>query len=320
MGRIAQLAERHQVPLYVAAIVVAAAVGSLAPGIAPVLEPAITPVLGLLLFVTFLGVPLLRVLRAFRDARFLATVLVVNFVAAPAVVFALSRFVAHDAALLLGVLLVLLTPCVDYVIAFAGVAGGDRERLLAATPVLMIVQILALPVYLWLFAGADALGVIDPGPFVEAFAVLVVLPLAAAAVVQALAARRLALRRAVPGLQAAMVPLMMATLFVVVASQVAAVGGALTALAGVIPLFLAFAALMAVVGWGAGRLARLDRGRRIAVAFSGVTRNSLVVLPLALALPPPLALVPLVIVTQTLVELLLLVVGVSVVRRLPARS
>ncbi len=36
----------------------------------------------------------------------------------------LSRFVAHDDALLVGVLLVLLTPCVGYVIVFTALAGG----------------------------------------------------------------------------------------------------------------------------------------------------------------------------------------------------
>lgn len=34
--------------------------------------------------------------------------------------------------LLLGVLLVLLTPCIDYLIVFTGLAGGARARLLAA--------------------------------------------------------------------------------------------------------------------------------------------------------------------------------------------
>lgn len=42
--------------------------------------------------------------------------------------------------------------------------------------------------------------------------------------------------------------------------------------------------------------------------FSGVTRNSLVVLPLVLALPTGFGLAPLVVVTQTLVELVVMVV------------
>ena len=51
---------------------------------------------------------------------------------------------AHDDALLVGVLLVLLAPCVDYVIAFTALAGGAAERLLAAAPLLMLVQLVVL--------------------------------------------------------------------------------------------------------------------------------------------------------------------------------
>lgn len=110
--------ERHQVALYAAAIGADIAVGLVWPTTAPVLSASTNPVLALLLFATFLGVPLIEVGRAFRDVRFLGTVLVVNFVLVPVIAFGLSRFVTDDQGLLIGVLLVLLTPCVDYVIVF----------------------------------------------------------------------------------------------------------------------------------------------------------------------------------------------------------
>ena len=77
--------------------------------------------------------------------RFLAGLLVLNFAIVPVVVYGLSRFVADDQALLLGVLLVLLAPCIDYVIVFSGLAGSAHDRLLAAAPLLMLVQMLLLP-------------------------------------------------------------------------------------------------------------------------------------------------------------------------------
>ncbi len=53
------------------------------------------------------------------------------------------------------------------------------------------------------------------------------------------------------------------------------------------------------------RIFRLDTGAGRALIFSAGTRNSLVVLPFALALPEPLnGLVAAVIVTQTIVELI----------------
>lgn len=136
-----QWMERHQLPLYVAALAVGAAAGLGIPAVARPAETLITPALGLLLYATFLGVPFARIARGFRDWRFLSTITVVNFAIVPVVVWVLSRLVAHDRVLLVGVLLVLLAPCIDYVIVFAGIAGGAKERLLAATPLLMLAMV-----------------------------------------------------------------------------------------------------------------------------------------------------------------------------------
>jgi len=110
---------------------------------------------------------------------------------------------------------------------------------------------------------------------------------------------------------------MMATLAVVPASQVGAVGGDdLGGLATVALLFVAFLVVMAPLGRVVARVARLDVPAARALTFSGATRNSLVVLPLALALPEAYALAALVVVTQTLVELVGMVVYVVLVPRL----
>jgi len=322
MSRATQWWDRHQVALYFAAIVGGGVVGSLAPVVAPGLSLAITPVLGLLLFATFLSVPLIDVARSLRDLRFLGTVVVVDFVVAPVVAFGLSRLVADDRGLLVGVLLVLLTPCIDYVIVFTGLAGGARDRLLAAAPVLMLLQIVLLPFYLLVFAGGETVATIDLRPFVEAFVFLIVVPLAAAAAVQALARRQRAGVRVMAATADATVPLMLLTLFVVVGSQIAAVGGEAVSLVRLLPVYVGFLAVMLVVGLVAGRMSRLDVPATRAVVFSGATRNSLVVLPLALALPPALSIAPLAVVTQTLVELVGMVVFVWLVPRLtaPARA
>lgn len=178
--------------------------------------------------------------------------------AVPAVVFVLSRFVTQDTALLVGVLFVLLTPCVDYVIAFTGLAGGAQDRLLAAAPLLMLAQMLLLPLYLWWFAGAEFARALDPVPFACAFALLIAVPLAAAWLTQLAARRRIAARRAQRGVQGAMVPLMMLTLAAVIISQINGVRSQLGQLLVAVPVFLAFAAVMVPVGLAAGRVARLD--------------------------------------------------------------
>jgi len=309
--------DRHQVALYLAGLVLGAVVGLLSSDTtARAAEAAIHPVLALLLYVTFLGIPFGRMRRALRDGRFLLTVLALNFAVVPAVVWALSRLVTHDRVLLVGVLFVLLTPCIDYVIVFAGLAGGDAERLLVAAPVLMLAQMLALPLYLWLFVGGEIVDAVEFAPFVDAFVVIIAVPLAAAALTQVAAARTRAAAVWERVASAAMVPLMVVTLTVVVASQIAGVGARLGALLLAVPVYVLFAVGMTVLGAAAGRVGGLDVAGRRAVVFSGATRNSLVVLPLVLALPASMDLAPLVVVTQTLVELVVMVVLVRLVPRL----
>lgn len=298
------------------ALALGAVTGLLLPAVAGPARVAVNPVLGLLLYATFLGVPFSGLVAALRDGRFLLTLAVVNFLVVPVVVLALSRTVADDRALLVGVLLVLLCPCVDYVVVFAGLAGGSPRRLLAATPLLMLVQLLLLPLCLRLMAGRQAVSGIDARPLVQAFLLLVLLPLVAAGLTQ-LAASRLRAARALRELAPdAAVPLMMLTLAVVVASQVHAVGGRLGDLLRTVPVYVGFVVVMVLVGSLVTRWARLEARARRTVVLSGVTRNSLVVLPLAVALPRDHDLAPLAVVTQTLVELVLLVGLVHVLPRL----
>ena len=308
--------EKFQIPLYLLALAVGVVVGSAAPASAPAFEIAINPVLIVLLYATFLAVPFSAIGVSLRDTNFLLSVVVLNFVLVPIVVFALTRFVASNEAVLVGILLVLLAPCIDYVIVFSGLAGAASERLLAAAPLLMLLQIAFLPLYLWLFVGPDLVKIIDVASFVEAFVLLIALPLTSAAATQWLARRTRLGTRIMDAMAAAMVPIMMATLAVVVASQVDAVRSEASQLIAAVPIFVAFLVVMAVVGLATARVTRQDVPATRALIFSGATRNSLVVLPLALALPPALSLAAVVVVTQTLVELIGMIAYVRIVPRL----
>lgn len=84
-------------------------------------------------------------------------------------VWLLSKFLPDHPRLLHGIYLVLLTPCIDYVIVFTSLGRGNEKLLLMATPILFVTQILLLPLYLWMFMGKEAVGIVEPGPFLEAF-------------------------------------------------------------------------------------------------------------------------------------------------------
>lgn len=313
--------ERHQIAIYLGSLFAGAAVGLIMPAAAPWAELGIYPFLAALLYATFLQVPFTAIAHSLRDARFLSAALVLNFVLVPVVVAALTLWLPVSQAVLLGVLLTLLTPCIDYVIVFTGLAGGAAPRLVAAAPVLMLAQILALPVFLLVFLGPGLVDIVEVGPFLEAFLILIVGPLLLAGLTEITATRSRAGRQVTAAMQAAMEPLMGVTLFVVVTSQIPAVSDQLGQITAVVPIYAAFLLVMAALGWATARVFRLDPPTGRALIFSGATRNSLVVLPLALALPAPYAITAAVVVTQTLVELLGMVVYVRAIPKLlPQRS
>jgi ACR3 family arsenite efflux pump ArsB len=204
---------------------------------------------------------------------------------------------------------------VDYVVVFTRLAGGSAGRLLAATPLLLLAQMAVLPLLLGLLLGPAAATAIEPGPFVRAFLGFIVLPLGLAWLTQAWAARRRGGAGVAGAAGAAMVPLMVGTLLLVSASQVPALSGGGTVFGpvlGAVPCYVAFLLVMVPLGAGVARLFRLGPADARAVAFTGATRNSLVVLPLALALPAG-PVVAATVVTQTLVEVVGMVVAVRAV-------
>ncbi len=83
--------ERWQVAVYAVAIGAGCVLGWSVPDTGPVMEQALWPVLALLLYVTFVQVPLDHLAEAVRDRRFLGALLVTNFLIVPALVWALAR-------------------------------------------------------------------------------------------------------------------------------------------------------------------------------------------------------------------------------------
>lgn len=302
MSRLRDRLERHQISIYLLATLLAALTAYLTPA-ATSLDGAINPALALMLFVTFHQVPMVELGRAFTRLRFLGALLGTNFLAIPLLVAALVQFLPADPLITLGVLMVLLTPCIDYVVTFAHLGRADARLLLAATPALLIVQMLLLPLYLRVFLGEAAADLVHLGPFLHAFAWLIVVPLLLAALVQYWGNRRPKPPISLTALNLLPVPATALVLFIVIAAVTPQLGTAIAAVRQVLPVYIAFAVVAPLIGWYAARLSGLSAPAGRAVAFSAATRNSLVVLPLALAVPNAVPILPAIIVAQTIVEL-----------------
>ena len=294
--------ERRQVWVYLAAIAVGLGLGSAWPAAGPIFKALLWPALILLLYATFVQVPLLHVAAAFRDHRFVAAVLIGNFVMVPLLLRGLVQFLPDDPVLRLGVLLVLLVPCTDWFLTFSQLGGGDRPRAIAVTPLNLFLQLLLLPLYLWLMARTEfsaSLGMeqIMPAMFI------VGVPLIMAALserwIEARPERALWRER----LAWWPVPLLAIVVFLIASAQVTTVLGALHLLPVVAPVFATFLLLVVLLAWLLAYQFGLPAIQGRTLAYSLGTRNSFVVLPFALTLPAGWEATAVVIVLQSLVEL-----------------
>ncbi|OCW21309.1 arsenic resistance protein [Pseudomonas sp. S3E12] len=309
--------EHHQIPLYFAAVLLAGAFGLLAPSLAQGLGALVTPAIAVLMYAMFLQIPFLDLRQSLSHKRFLSALLLANFILVPLLVWVLTRGLVERPALLVGALLVLLTPCIDYVVVFTHIGKGDSRLMLAATPVLLLLQLLLLPVYLGLMLGVQSGVVVQVGPFIEAFLLLIVLPMALAVITAFLARRSSGVSAWNDAWAWLPVPAMALVLVVVIGSQITSVVRDINLLLPVIPVYVAFLLLAPVIGGVTARLFALPAATARAVTFSASTRNSLVVLPLALALPEDVrGVAATAVILQTLVELVGELIYVRLIPRL----
>jgi len=298
--------EENQIWLYVVTLVVAAGLGLFSSELMKPLDNhiLISIVIAVLMFGMFTQIPFMSIKESIGNRRFIFAILTANYVAVPIVVWLLSQFLPQQSPVLLGVYLVLLAPCIDYVIVFTHLGRGNAKLMLLSTPILFVTQMLLLPIYLWIFMGKQASEIVNPGPFIEAFLIIIVLPLLLAVVLQLLSKKSLRSGQLLDVSAWIPVPLMALTLFVVVASQIGKLSEYWDILIKVVPIYIAFMFIMPFITRFIVKWFRLDVKSGRAVIFSAGTRNSLVVLPLALALPNNWStLVASIIVTQTIVEL-----------------
>ncbi|MDO8906731.1 arsenic resistance protein [Hydrogenophaga sp.] len=306
--------ERHQVWAYLVAIGLGLAAGTAWPEVGPAMEALLWPVLAALLFATFLQVPLLHVRAALRDRRFATAVLLGNFVAIPLLAWVLVELFGFDPVLRLGVLLVLLVPCTDWFITFSQLGKGDVPRAIAITPLNLVLQLILLPLYLWLMADAQSLGSWDWVTLAPAV-LIVLVPLTGAA----LAERWVETHPGAQGLREALawwsVPLLALVVFLIAGAQVGTVLDAMGELQKVLPVFVVFLVAAALLSKGIAVQLHLPTPQGRTLAFSMGTRNSFVVLPLALLLPAGWEVAAVVIVVQSLVELFGMVAYVWLIPR-----
>src|SRR5690625_4939257 len=117
-------------------------------------ETLVIPFLFLMLYGLFLTIPLQQLKKAFSNIKFLGANTIINFIWTPVIAWGLgSIFLSDYPALWIGFIMLMVTPCTDWYLAFTGIAKGNVSLSTSVLPINLILQVVLLPVYLLLFAG-----------------------------------------------------------------------------------------------------------------------------------------------------------------------
>ena len=110
----------------------------------------------LLLFLIFLEMPINTLFKKGGDIRFLSIACCINFIVIPicAIVIAHSFFSNHP-AFYVGLCLYLFAPCTDWFLGFTRMAKGNVELGVTLIPINMLVQLMLLPIFLFVIGTAN---------------------------------------------------------------------------------------------------------------------------------------------------------------------
>src|SRR5699024_6623135 len=135
--------EKYQIYIYFIALFSGIIVGLISNAFANILETIIFSILCFLLFSIFSLISFFFFKYNLLYIIFFFSLLISNFIAIPLFVFCLIQlFYVSNVPIIIGLYLVLLTPCIDYVIVFNALGKGNEQLMLFATPLLFIGQIL----------------------------------------------------------------------------------------------------------------------------------------------------------------------------------
>ncbi len=113
----------------------------------------------LIIYPMMVNVHFEALLRAGRNVRGIGIALLFNFVWAPLVGWVLATVFLSDPLLALGFLLVMVVPCSSMAIGYTGLAKGDLELATVVVALSFVLAIVAVPLWMSLFASRYAVPV-----------------------------------------------------------------------------------------------------------------------------------------------------------------
>lgn len=116
----------------------------------------IMPSLMVMLFLVFLQIPLKDIVKSFSNKKFTMTAICINFIWTPILIFILGKlFLGDKPSLLIGFVMLMVTPCTDWYLIFTGITKGNVALGASILPLNLILQLVLLPIYVFLIGGSS---------------------------------------------------------------------------------------------------------------------------------------------------------------------
>ncbi|MCG1010901.1 arsenic resistance protein [Salinicoccus sp. ID82-1] len=266
-------------------------------------ESFIVPLLVVMLYITFLQIPLEEIRKAFKNIKFTYTSVTINFVWSPILAWLLALiFLSDHPALYIGFIMLMVTPCTDWYLIFTGIAKGNVALSTAILPLNLILQVTLLPVYLLIFGGTT--GVIEFAFLVESILVVLFIPLVLALLTKVFLKHKQQLK---DGLISNLSVLPIIFLSLAIMAMFASQGQLLLDNVDLmwqitIPILLFFIVNF-FVGQKVGKIMRFSIPDRTSLSLTTLARNSPIALAIAMTAFPDQPLIALTLVIGPLLEL-----------------
>lgn len=300
--------EKFQTVFVLFAIVSGLALGQLS-GVPAVADRLVLPFLMGMLFAAFAGISWSRLRDAFGNRRVVGSSLLLNFVWNPLLAAVLGAiFLREHPALWVGLIMLMVTPCTDWYLVFTDIADGDVALATAILPYNLVLQLLLLPVYLYVFAGTLVELPLDV--LLESVVLVLVVPLVLGCITRWGLVRSKGnawfVRRFLPALGPTQIIFLSLAIGAMFASQGDIVLENPELLALLVVPVIVFYGLNLGVGFGVGRLLSFSYREQVCFNNTILSRNSPTALAIAVVAFPNEPLIALALVIGPLLELPLL--------------
>jgi arsenite transporter len=269
-------------------------------------EYIIMPALIIMLFLVFIQIPLKDITKSFKNIKFTLTAVCINFIWTPIIISILGKlFLGDSPELLIGFIMLMVTPCTDWYLIFTGIAKGNVALGASILPLNFVLQLVLLPVYVFIIGGSSVQ--IDIANLTQGVLISLLIPLLGAIIYRKIIIHMKGIENFEENIVPKACDYQGYFLNIAIVAMFASQGKLLlqnpqVLLQLLIPVLLFFI-INFFTGQFVGRKLKLTREDNIALNLTTLARNSPIALAIAVATFPDKPLISLALIIGPLIEL-----------------